>query len=132
MNVLFGKEFKNLGKKQNQTLAVNAKLLFTGGKPYIPLVRNAQGNVAVDPSKDQYWDYKNAYSKKLDNVFQLNLSASYKWNKAKTTHELFLDLMNLTNNQARISEYYDASKPNKVGYVKQFQMFPNLMYRMYF
>lgn len=132
VNVLFGKEFKNLGKKQNQTLAVNAKLLFTGGKPYIPLVRDAQGNVAVDPSKDQYWDYKNAYSKKLDNVFQLNLSASYKWNKAKTTHELFLDLMNLTNNQARISEYYDASKPNKVGYVKQFQMFPNLMYRMYF
>ena len=46
--------------------------------------------------------------------------------------EIFLDLMNLTNNMARMSEYYDESKPNKVGYVTQFPMFPNLMYRVYF
>jgi hypothetical protein len=88
--------------------------------------------VAVDPANDKYWDYKNAYNNSIDNIFQVNMSVSYKINKANATHEVFLDLMNLTNNQARISEYYDATQPNNIGYVKQFQFFPNLMYRVYF
>lgn len=131
VNILFGKEFKNIGKKHNKTLAINSKVFVGGGKRCIPLIRDAQGNVAVDPANDKYWDYKKAYNKKLDDIFQLNLSVSYKINWHNATHEILLDIMNLTNNQARISEYYDASQINKVGYVKQFQTFPNLMYRVY-
>ncbi len=132
LNLLFGKEFKNLGRKQNKTLALNSKVFFSGGKRYIPLIRDAQGNVDVDPVNNRYWDYKQAYNKRLENVFQLNLSISYKINKATTTHEIFLDLMNLTDNRAKIGEYYDASAPEKIGYITQFQLFPNLMYRVYF
>ena len=132
INILFGKEFTELGKKQNKTLAINSKVFLSGGKKYIPLLRDAEGNVAVNAASDNYWDYGKAYNNKLDNVFQLNFSVSYKINKSNTTHEIFLDLMNLTNNQARISEYYDATQPNNIGYVTQFQFFPNLMYRVYF
>jgi hypothetical protein len=132
VNVLFGKEFKNLGKKQNQTLALNTKVLFEGGERYIPLIRDAQGNVAVEPENDRYFDYNKAYNKKFDNVFLLNLSISYKFNRPKATHEIFLDLMNLTDSKGRIAEYYDVSKPGKVGYITQFGFFPNLMYRIYF
>jgi hypothetical protein len=132
VNILFGKEFKNLGKKQNQTLALNTKIFLEGGQRYIPLIRDAQGNVAVEPENDRYFDYGKAYNGKLDNIFLLNLSASYKFNKPGATHEIFLDLMNLTNGQARMAEYYDASKPGKVGYTTQFGFFPNLMYRVYF
>ncbi|NVO12148.1 MAG: TonB-dependent receptor [Bacteroidales bacterium] len=132
VNILCGKEFKNIGKNKNKTLAINSKVFFGGGKKYIPLLRDAQGNIAVDPANNRYFDYKKAYDNKLDNFFQLNLSVSYKINKHNVTHEIFLDLMNLTNNQARIYEYYDASEPSKVGYVKQLQFFPNLMYRVYF
>lgn len=132
INVLCGKEFKKLGKKQNKTLALNAKAFFSGGKRYIPLLRDAQGNVSVDPANDRYWDYKNAYNKRLDNIFQLNMSVSYKINIANATHEIFLDLLNLTDNQSRIFEYYDATQPSKIGYVKQFTFLPNLMYRVYF
>jgi hypothetical protein len=132
VNILCGKEFKKLGKKQNKTLAINSKIFYGGGKKYIPLLRDAQGNVAVDPANDRYWDYKKAYNNRIDNIFQLNMSVSYKINRANATHEIFLDLMNLTNNQNRISEYYDASQPNNIGYVKQFQFFPNIMYRLYF
>jgi hypothetical protein len=131
-NILCGKEFKKLGKKQNKTLAINSKVFFSGGIRYIPLLRDAEGNVAVDPANDRYWNYADAYNNRIDNIFQLNMSISYKINKAHATHELFLDLMNLTNNQARISEYYDTAQPNKIGYVKQFQFFPNFMYRVYF
>ena len=132
VNILFGKEFKNLGKKQNQTLALNTKIFFEGGQRYIPLIRDAQGNVAVEPENDRYFDYSKAYNDKLDNIFLLNLSVSYKFNKPGATHEIFLDLMNLTNSQARLAEYYDVSKPGKVGYTTQFGFFPNLMYRVYF
>jgi hypothetical protein len=132
VNILFGKEIKNLGKKQNQVLALNTKVLLEGGQRYIPLLRDAQGNVAVDPEKDKYFDYSKAYDNKLDNFINLNLSVSYKFNKPHATHEIFLDMMNLTGRKSRLSEYYDVSKPNKVGYVTQFGMFPNLMYRIYF
>jgi hypothetical protein len=132
VNILFGKEFRNLGKKQNQTLALNSKVFFTGGQRYIPLLRDAQGNVAVDPENDRYFDYSKAYINKLDDIFLLNLSVSYKFNRPKATHEIFLDLMNLNDSKGRIAEYYDVSKPSKVGYITQFGFFPNLMYRIYF
>lgn len=132
VNILCGKEFKNLGRKQNQILALNTRIFFEGGERYIPLLRDAGGNVAVVPKEDRYFDYDTAYDKKLDNIFRLNLSVSYKFNRPGATHEIFLDLMNLTNNQARIAEYYDVSKPGKVGYRTSLGLFPNLMYRVYF
>ena len=131
-NILIGKEFANRGKKKNQTLNLNAKVFFGGGQRYIPLLTNAQGNLTVDPANNKFWDYKKAYDKKFDDIYQVNLSASYKWNKPKVTHELFITLDNITNNKGKLSEYYDGSKPGKIGYVTQFELFPNLMYRLYF
>lgn len=132
VNILAGKEFVGLGKKQNQTLALNAKIFFGGGQKYIPLLRDEQGNLAVDPATDSYWDYDKAYNDKIEDIYQITLSASYKWNKPKTTHELFFNIDNLTNTKGKLSEYYDESEPGSVGYVTQFGFFPNLMYRMYF
>jgi hypothetical protein len=132
VNILGGKEFDNLGKKRNKSLAINAKVFLGGGKRYIPLLRDAGGNVKVDPAKDIYYDYKKAYDKKLDDYYQVTLSLSYKINKPKATHEIYLDLQNITNYQARISEYYDAGKPGKVSYLRAMTAFPNLMYRVYF
>ena len=132
INILIGKEFKNMGKKNNQTLALNTKIFFEGGQRYIPLLRDVNGNVNVDPENDRYFDYKKAYNDKLDNIFMMNLSVSYKFNKPRATHEIFLDLMNVTNSQARMAEYYDVSQPGNVGYTTQFHFFPNLMYRIYF
>lgn len=131
LNVLCGKEFV-LGEKKNQTLTLNARILFGGGQRYIPLLRDAAGNLAVDHVNNRFWDYSKAYDNKLDNIFQLNLSVSYKFNTLNVTHEIFLDLPNITNRQGRLYEYYDVNKPNKIGYVTQMPLLPNLMYRVYF
>ena len=131
LNVLVGKEYPHLGVHKNQTLNVNTKLFFAGGQRYIPLLRDAQGNVAVDPASNKFWDYKKAYDKKFDDLYQIAVSISYKWNKPKVTHELFINLDNLTNAKGRLSEFYDETKPGKVGYVTQFGLFPNIMYRLY-
>lgn len=132
VNFLCGKEFPGLGRKKNQTLGLNAKVFFGGGRKIIPLLRDAQGNLAVNPANNRYWDYNKAFANSLDNPYQVQCSASYKWNKRKATHELFLNLDNLTNNKGKIMEFYDESEPNKVGHMTQFGFFPNLMYRVYF
>ena len=132
VNILFGKEFAHLGKKKNQTLNLNTKVFFGGGQRYIPLLTDALGNNAANPATNKFWDYKKAYDKKFEDIYQINLSASYKWNKHKLTHELFITMDNITNNKGKISEYYDESKPGKIGYVTQFGLYPNIMYRLYF
>lgn len=132
VNVLVGKEFVKLGKKQNQTIGLNAKVFYGGGQKIIPLLRDAQGNVNVNPSTNNYWDYKKAYANKIEDAYQIAISISYKFNRQKTSHELFLNLENVTNHKSKISEYYDESKPNKIGYITQSSFFPNLLYRIYF
>ena len=132
VNLLVGKEFVKLGKKQNQTLGINAKAFFGGGNKVIPLLRDEQGNLAVSTDNNNYWDYEKAYENNIENVYQVTLSLSYKWNKPRTTHELFLNMDNLTNKKGKLSEFYDESEPNSIGHVTQFGLFPNLMYRLYF
>ena len=132
VNILAGKEFVKLGKNKNQVLGVNAKVFFSGGKHIIPLLRDEAGNVAVDPAKNKYWDYGKAYETSLGGLSKLVLSVSYKWNKPHTTHELFLNVDNVTNNQGKLTEYYDSGKPGSVGHTTQRGLVPNLIYKLYF
>ncbi|WP_018622162.1 TonB-dependent receptor [Spirosoma luteum] len=132
INILAGKEFVKLGKKQNQVLGLNAKVFFSGAKPIIPLLRDNAGNLAVDPAKNKFWDYEKAYETSLGDLSKLVLSVSYKWNKPRTTHELFLNLDNVTNRQGKLTEYYDPNKPGSIGHTTQRGLLPNLMYRLYF
>lgn len=132
VNLLFGKEFVDLGKKQNQVLSLNGKIFAGGGRKIIPLLRDEEGNLAVNPEENQYWDYDKAYENSIEDTYIIILSASYKWNRPKATHELFINLDNITNNKGKISEFYDESEPGNIGYQTQFGFFPNLMYRVYF
>ncbi len=132
VNVLFGKEFERLGKNQNQTFGLNTKVFFGGGRKVIPLLRDEAGNLAVNPDRNQFWDYDQAYENDIEDTYMVIVSGSYKWNKPKSTHELFLNLDNVTNHKGKITEFYDESEPDNIGNMQQFGFFPNLMYRVYF
>jgi hypothetical protein len=132
VNVLFGKEFVKLGRNKNQTLGLNSKLFLSGAKNIIPLLRDDNGKLAVDPARNQFWDTSKAYETSLGALSKLVLSVNYKWDKAKATHELFLNLDNVSNAQGKITEYYDPGKPGSVGHTTQRGLVPNLMYRLYF
>ncbi len=132
VNILAGKEFPNLGKKDNQVFAVNIKAFFGGGRYFIPLQRDVNGNTAVNIEEGLIYDHSKAYEDKLDDLQNLVFSLSYKWNKPKTTHELFLNIDNLTNKQARLREFYDVNEPNGVAYERQVGLLPNFLYRIYF
>lgn len=83
VNILFGKEFDKIGRKQNKTLTLNAKVFFSGGQRYIPLLRDANENLAVDPINNRFWDYNKAYDDSLGKIFKLTLSVNYKINRPK-------------------------------------------------
>ncbi|HYC84777.1 MAG TPA: hypothetical protein VEB86_06120 [Chryseosolibacter sp.] len=68
----------------------------------------------------------------MDDIFTLTVSASYKWHKVHATHELFLNIDNVTDNRPRLGEYYAPEKPGGIGYQTPLGIFPNLMYRLYF
>jgi hypothetical protein len=105
---------------------------FSGGKNIVPLLRDENGALAVDLVKNQFWDNSKAYEVSLGALSKIDLSVSYKWNKAQTTHELFLNLDNLTNTKGKLTEYYDSDKQGLVGHTSQRGLVPNLMYRLYF
>jgi len=132
INIIGGKEFTGLGKKGNKTIGVNAKFFMGGGKRVLPVLRDAQGNVAVNPQANTYWDYNKAYENKLEDIYQITLSLNYKIERPSTTHEFFLNLENVTNNKGKLSEYYDSKSPDLIGHTTQFGFLPNLMYRLYF
>ncbi len=132
VNVLGGKEFSGLGRKNNQILSLNTKAYFGGGRYIVPLLRDTRGNVAADVAGGRIYDYSKAYQSKLDELVNISISARYKWNKIKTTHELYLTIDNVTNNQARVNEFYDARKADGIGYERQVGLTPNLLYRIYF
>jgi hypothetical protein len=132
INILAGKEFTGWGRKHNQTLTLNGKVFLGGGRRFIPLLRNAQGNLAVDPENNLYYDNSKAYSNALDDIQTVTISVSYMWHKIHATHEVFLNIDNVTDNRPRLGEYYAPEKPDGIGYQTPLGIFPNLMYRLYF
>ncbi len=131
-NILAGKEFTGWGRSGNQVFGINTRIFIGGGPKIIPLLRDEQGNLAVEPDNNVFWDYGKAYKQSLGDLYSVTIFLSYKWNKSRAVHELFLDLVNVTNKRGRLSEFYDENEPGGVGFITQPFFFPNLMYRVYF
>lgn len=126
VNFLIGKEFRvGSGAKAN-TLSVNGKFFYSGGRRYVPV------NLAASVEKQEtVYDYTHAWENRLDDIKQVNFSVSYRMNRPRTSHELVIDIVNLTNSQARTWEYYNKYTGN-IAYYHQLNMLPNIMYRVHF
>ncbi|MCB0644761.1 MAG: TonB-dependent receptor, partial [Phaeodactylibacter sp.] len=132
VNALAGKEFAGLGKKKNRLFSINLKAHFGGGRYIVPLLRDENGDLAVDVEQGLIFEYSKAYESKLDDLVNVVLSVSHKWNLQRTTHELYLNIDNLTNSQARMREFYNVNEPGGVAYERQVGIIPNFLYRIYF
>ena len=124
-NLLLGKEFK-FGKNKNKTFGINTKVSYLGGNRFTP--------IDFEASKDagytiRQWD--KPYSKKGDDVFILNLGLTYRVDKPKASHSFKIDIQNLTNNQAVVSEYYN-SRTESIAYDYQLSLIPNIIYTIKF
>ena len=124
-NLLLGKEF-NFGKKGNKTFGINTRVSYLGGNRYTPIDLIASQNAGYTVRKSD-----EPFSVKGDNVFIFNLGLTYRVNKLKASHSFKIDVQNLTNNQAIVSEYYN-SRTESIVYGYQLSFIPNLVYTLKF
>lgn len=126
-NLLAGKEFA-LGRKgdKKKVLGINAKVSLLGARKFTPL--DEEASMAQDK---EVWLEDQAFSLEGDDVFLTNLSITYRIDRKKTSQELKLDIQNITNNAARVDQYYN-DVTNEVEYLDQLPLLPVLMYTIHF
>ncbi|NBG67148.1 TonB-dependent receptor plug domain-containing protein [Cryomorphaceae bacterium S-15] len=126
-NILFGKEF-TVGQKEStdKTISVNSRVTLLGGRRYTPI--NLEESIQQD--KEVLYE-ELSFSKKADDVLYLNLAASYRINKPKLSHEIKLDIQNITNNQTAIDYYYNSIR-DEIGEISQLAILPVLSYTINF
>src|SRR5690606_26928094 len=102
-NVLAGKEYQ-LNSKKNRKKVIGASLKATalGGRRYTPIDLQK----SIEKGETVFVEDE-AFSKKGDDIFMINLAISYRIDHKRMSQELKLDMQNVTNNAARLSYYYD-------------------------
>jgi len=120
VNVLGGYEFK-IGTKS--LLSLDAKLVYAGGKRFIPIIVNEEG--------EGVYDFENAFATKTDPYFRTDLRISLKVNMKRVTQEWGLDLQNLTNHKNIYNQNFN-SETKEVYYSYQQGFYPMFLYRLTF
>jgi len=124
-NFLIGKEFRVGKKVKSKSLLLSAKVGLQGENRYNPIDLEQ----SIIDGETAYVD--EVYSGKGDDVFYANIAGSYRVNRKRTSHEFKLEFTNVTNNKAKVTEYYnDNNIKIEVGY--QLPMIPNIMYILSF
>ncbi len=72
-----------------------------------------------------------AYTKRYSDYFRVDLKLSYNINKPKVTHQISIDIQNITNNQNLFKEAYNLQS-DKFTQEYQIGFFPEIQYRIMF
>jgi Carboxypeptidase regulatory-like domain len=119
-----GKEFVRAGSKRS--FGANIKIVYAGGFRETPI------DIAASTSAGytKYFEDQ-AFSVKNPAYFRTDLRLSMKWNKARHTSILSLDLQNASNRQNIYSRYYDPLK-GAIKTIYQTGIIPVLNYSIEF
>ena len=124
-NLVGGKEF-TVGKTNNNTIGINAKILLNGGKrgtPYDIENFNSTGDIRfIERERNtlQFKDYA-----------RLDASFYYRLNRSKVSHVISLDIQNITNRENVDSQFFNPNTQT-VGNNYQLSLIPFLNYRIEF
>jgi hypothetical protein len=124
LNALAGKEFTIRGRN---VLSFDAKVVWSGSKRYLPFSSyqvSENHHVRVD-------DWENAYTSRMKDFLRINLRIGYRINLYNATHELAVDIYNLTNRKNIFLEFFDTYT-GETETMYQFPFFPVLLYRVQF
>ena len=111
-NLLSGKEFA-VGTTGNKTFGINAKFVLAGGQRFTGIDEAASiaGQTEVY-STTPFTEKVKAYSR-------FDLGINYQWNKTKTTHNLSLNIQNLTSRLNETDpEYFFDELTNRIATTK--------------
>lgn len=122
-NILGGKEFK-IGKKH--TVALDTKVTFAGGKRYVPI--DLQASIAAN---EERYVGSQAYNPQYPAYFRWDVKPSYRLNTKRFTHELSVDIQNITHHDNVFQQQYNISTHTIVtNYQLKFFVIPQ--YRLTF
>ncbi len=101
LNALGGKEFV-VGKKGNNIIGINAKLIWRGGNRVTPV--DLQKSIAANETA-----YQNdkAFSEKLPDYFRIDFGVSFRRNKKKYSWMLSFDAQNIINRNNVAARIYN-------------------------
>ena len=125
-NLLGTKEFHWQSKKRQNTIGVGGKVSFAGGLRYTPydttLSKLSETPVVVDSLRDKF---------QFRPYFRFDLKINYRCNSKRFTHEVGIDLVNVTNYQNYLRvQYISPQQPQQVVY--QLGFLPLFYYRLDF
>lgn len=126
-NFLIGKEYQ-VGKKEgtDKTIGFNSRLTILGGRMFSPIDLNA--SILEGSQVNVETEY---LGQKAEDVIFVNFAVHYRVNKAKLSHELKLDIQNITNNTTAIDIYYDSST-QQIEELPQLSLLPVISYTINF
>ena len=124
-NALAGKEW-TMGPNGRNVLSVGLKLTTSGGR-YTTPIDEAR---TIATGAVQYQDDR-AFTRQVPAYYRADVRIGYKLNRARLTHEIALDVQNVTNRQNVFSERYDVYRRR---YATEYQLglFPIPLYRLTF
>jgi hypothetical protein len=123
VNLLGGREFKVKGKN---VIFLDTKLTVAGGNRYTPIDLNASIAAGYEIARDQ-----EAFSNQLPTYIRWDIKAGYRINRARLTHEFFVDIQNLTNQQNVLIRRFNRTTQS-VNDTYQLGLFPVIQYRLTF
>jgi len=123
--LLGGKEFL-MGKTQKNLLGLNFRAIWSGGNRYTPI------NLSASRQTGETEVFENrSFENQVSDYWRVDLTASYRVNKAKVAHIISLQVQNVTNRENVFGYYYD-NNTQQVEKSFQFGLLPVLKYRIEF
>ena len=114
MNLLGSKEI-SWGTNRDQSITVGGKITFAGGKRYTPIDEEASAIAGEAVYQDQQRN-----SMQFNPYFRADLKLNYRVNGAKTTHEVGIDLVNITDRKNVYKQTYVSGAEPPL--VEQYQL----------
>lgn len=124
-NTLGGKEWM-WGEKRQNIFNLNLRLSYQGGDRYTPV-----DEAASLAEKDIIYDETRAFSRQFSPAFTADLGISYKLNKKHISHEIGLQLLNLTGYTGQHGYQYNEPK-QMIEKKSVSDILPNLSYKILF
>ncbi|MEM7368164.1 MAG: TonB-dependent receptor [Bacteroidota bacterium] len=123
LNLLGGKEWK-LGKRN--TLSVDAKVTYAGGKRFTPI------DLAASRMRGEtIFESGQIFEDQYDPYFRSDLKLTFRLNGKRTTQDWSVDLQNISNHQNIFTQSYNP-KSSELETTYQIGLFPVFQYRVLF
>jgi hypothetical protein len=124
VNALGGKEWK-MGRQKQNILSANLRFSLQGGERYIPA-----DEAASKAARNLVYDNARAYEQQHPPGFMCHFNVGYKINRNKLSHEIALQVMNLTGDKEYYYNYdYRKDRPELLSATGSI---PNLYYKIEF